>query len=122
MLATNRVPAKAIMKLFQHWELSQEAQCSLLGIRFPNHNRLKYMKKGLIGIPTGRDSHDRVGHLLGIHKALRLLYRKNPELLYGWVRMRNRQFNGCTPLEIMIKDGYLGISKVHNYLNTTVAK
>lgn len=71
----------------------------------------------MVGIPTGRDSYDRVGHLLAIHKNLRLLYPQNSELLYGWVTMRNQKFDGRTPLEVMIEDGSLGIAKVSRYLD-----
>jgi hypothetical protein len=129
MLATNRVQAKtvykdesivlakAVTKLFKHWGIPQDAQCSLLGISLSSRKKLKSMEEGSVGIPTGRDSHDRVGYLLAIHKALRLLYPKNPELLYGWVTMRNQKFNGRTPLEVMIEDGYLGIAKVSRYLD-----
>lgn len=129
MLATNRaqakttnkdesiVLAKAVTRLFKHWGISQDSQCSLLGISLSSRKKLKSMAEGLVGIPTGRDSRERVGYLLAIHKALRLLYPKNPELLYGWITMRNKKFEGRTPLEVMIEDGYLGIAKVSRYLD-----
>ncbi|MDO6619701.1 antitoxin Xre-like helix-turn-helix domain-containing protein [Shewanella sp. 6_MG-2023] len=129
MLATNRVQtktvnkvesrvlAKAVTKLFKYWGISQDAQCSLLGISPSSRKKIKSMEEGLVGIPTGRDSYERVGYLLAIHKALRLLYPQNPELLYGWVTMRNQKFDGRTPLEVMTEDGYLGIAKVSRYLD-----
>lgn len=60
------------------------------------------MEKGLIGITP--DLYNRVGYLLSIHKALQKLYPQNSELLYGWVKMRNTKLDGCTPLEVMIKE------------------
>lgn len=111
------VLAKAITKLFKHWNLSQEEQCSLLGISGSSRRKLKEMADGTTGIPSGRDSFERVGFLLSIHKALRLLYPKNPEILYGWVKMRNKKFDGRTPMEMMTEDGYLGIAKVSRYLD-----
>lgn len=111
------VLAKAVTKLFNYWKIPQEAQCSLLGISIASRKKLKSMGEGTDGIPTGRDSHERVGYLLAIHKALRLLYPKNPELLYGWVTMRNQKFDGRTPLEVMVEDGYLGVAKVSRYLD-----
>ena len=111
------VLAKAVIKLFNHWGLPQEAQCALLGISASSRKKIKEMESGKSGIPTGRDAHERVAYLLSIHKALRLLYPKNKELLYGWVSMRNAMFDGATPMEVMLENGFLGLAKVSRYLD-----
>lgn len=118
----SKVIAIAITRLFNLWGISQESQCSLLGINLSSRNTLNLMGEGVIGIPAGRDSRDRVGNLLSIHKALRLLYPKNPELLSGWITRRNKKFDGRTPLEVMIEDGYLGVVKVSHYLNMCLGR
>jgi hypothetical protein len=60
---------------------------------------------------------DRAGWLLAIHKALRLLYPRNEALRYSWVKRRNRDFDNFTPLELMIREGIIGIAKVSRYLD-----
>lgn len=40
------VLAKAITRLFKHWGISQEAQCSLLGISLSSRKKLKSMEEG----------------------------------------------------------------------------
>jgi hypothetical protein len=64
-----------------------------------------------------RDLLDRAGHLLGIHKALRILFPHNRDLVYRWVTTANRRFSGRTPLEIMCDEGFLGLLMVRRYLD-----
>lgn len=59
---------------------------------------------------------DRVGLLLHIHKMLRILYPRNPELRYSWVSQRNRAIDNLTPMELMKEEGLIGIFKVARYL------
>ncbi len=63
----------------------------------------------------------RVGHLLGIHKALRILYPKNRDLVYRWVNKQHLGFDGAPPLEIM-KSGYEGIAAVFQYLELELGR
>ncbi|WP_373689579.1 antitoxin Xre/MbcA/ParS toxin-binding domain-containing protein [Photobacterium pectinilyticum] len=60
------------------------------------------MKCGEIGLQDSAEARTRAANLLTIHKCLRCLYPKNPELLYGWVRMHNTNLDGRTPLAIML--------------------
>lgn len=114
--------AKALMTLFRCWKTSRSTQCSLLGISPTNSNKLRAMESGASGIPQGRDSHERVGNLLSIHKSLKLLYPHNPEIRYGWVNMRNSKLNGRTPMEVMVIEGYVGIAKIKRFLNMSCQK
>lgn len=109
--------AKGVMKMFRYWNISRSTQCSLLGISPANSNKLRSMEVGATGIPLGRDSLERVGNLLSIHKSLSLLYPHNPEIKYGWVNMRNAQLEGRTPMEIMMVEGFVGIVKIRRFLN-----
>lgn len=110
--------ARAVMNLFGYWNIPRSTQCSLLGIGLTNSNRLRAMENGTMGIPRGRDSQERISNLLAIHKNLRVLYPHNPEIRYGWVNMRNAKLHGCTPMEIMDAEGYIGIAKIRCFLNT----
>lgn len=106
------------MRLFGYWNIPRSTQCSLLGIGLTNSKRLRAMENGTMGIPRGRDSQERISNLLAIHKCLRVLYPHNPEIRYGWVNMGNAKLNGCTPIEIMDAEGYIGIAKIRCFLNT----
>lgn len=65
--------ARMVMTLLDHWNLSTEDQAALLGIAASNRAALSNYRSGK-PIGTSRDQYDRVGHLLGIHKNLRLLF------------------------------------------------
>ena len=65
--------AKMVMTLLDHWKLSTEDQAALLGIASSNRAALSNYRSGK-PIGTSRDQYERVGHLLGIHKNLRLLF------------------------------------------------
>ena len=108
--------AKMIMKLFDHWRLSTEDQAVVLGIAPSNRSALSRYRKG-DPIGTGRDQFERVGHLLGIHKNLRLLFPKNRELAYNWMTTRNKAFDNFTPVDIIKEYGFAGLLMVRSYLD-----
>jgi hypothetical protein len=108
--------AKMVMKLMDHWALSTEEQAFLLGIAPTNRAALsKYRKGNPIG--TNRDQYERVGHLLGIHKNLRLLFPHNRDLAYRWMSTRNKAFDNLTPVEVVRDWGFAGLLMVRAYLD-----
>ncbi|MEZ9489081.1 MbcA/ParS/Xre antitoxin family protein [Vibrio breoganii] len=96
------IVAKAIVKMFTLWGLQDSTQLKILGMSDSNGEVLIGMRDGSTGLPNKGDIRSRARHLLTIHKYLRLLYPKNNELLYGWVRMHNKHFGGLTPLDLMM--------------------
>jgi hypothetical protein len=110
------VLAKMIMALFDHWKLPTEDQAALLGIATSNRAALTRYRKGE-PIGTSRDQFERVGHLLAIHKNLRLLFPRNRDLAYRWMSTRNRAFNNFTPVEIIKEWGFSGLLMVRSYLD-----
>lgn len=108
--------AKMIIKLFTYWGLSTADQLELLGLSPKSRGLLAKYTKGE-ALPEGRDSLDRVGYLLSIHKSLRLLYPYNPEIRYSWVNRRNTAFNNLTPLAVMKEQGIIGLARVARYLD-----
>ncbi len=108
--------AKMVMKLFEHWQLSTEEQLEMLGLSPENRAALSRYRKGE-PISTSRDALERASHLLGIHKNLRLLFPHNRDLAYGWMRTRNRSFDGLTPAEAVRKFGFAGLLMVRAYLD-----
>jgi hypothetical protein len=61
--------------------------------------------------------YDRVGWLLSIHKALRLLYPRNEDIRSSWVNRRNAAFDNLAPLDVMKEQGIIGIARVARYLD-----
>ena len=108
--------AKMVMTLFEHWKLSTEDQAVLLGIATNNRAALSNYRSGK-PIGTSRDQYERVGHLLGIHKNLRLLFPQNRDLAYRWMTTRNKAFDHLTPVEVIKEWGFAGLLMVRGYLD-----
>ncbi|PTN08263.1 MbcA/ParS/Xre antitoxin family protein [Nitrosomonas aestuarii] len=108
--------AKMVMTLLDHWKLTTEDQAALLGIAPSNRAALTRYRKG-DPIGTSRDQYERVGHLLGIHKNLRLLFPQNRELAYRWMSTRNKAFNNLTPVDMVKEWGFAGLLMVRSYLD-----
>jgi len=105
-----------LLTMFDLWQLSSEEKLAALGLATDNRAALTRYKKGE-SISASRDMMDRAGNLLAIHKALRLLFPQNPELAYGWMKTRNRAFQGKTPIETIFELGFPGLLYVRSYLD-----
>ncbi|MBU0498549.1 MAG: DUF2384 domain-containing protein [Gammaproteobacteria bacterium] len=108
--------AKMVMSLLDHWKLSTEDQAALLGIAASNRAALTRYRKGE-PIGASRDQYERVGHLLGIHKNLRLLFPQNRDLAYRWMSTRNKAFDNRTPVEVVKEWGFAGLLMLRAYLD-----
>ena len=108
--------AKMLLTLFEHWNLTTEDQAMLLGLASSNRAALSRYRKGE-PIGASRDQYDRVGHLLAIHKNLRLLFPKNRELAYCWISTRNKAFDNLTPVDVIKEWGFAGLLMVRSYLD-----
>ena len=98
-----------VIQLFKLWGLKVDEQCNLLGGISPQQlNKFKHGKAHI----SGRDTIERVGNLLGIHKSLRILYPHNRNVVYQWIKARNKRLHNLSPLEIMLNAGYLGIAQI----------
>jgi hypothetical protein len=108
--------ARMVMALFDYWKLSTEEQAVLLGLAASNRSALTRYRKGE-PIGTSRDQYERVGHLLAIHKNLRLLFPENRDLAYRWMSTRNKAFDNLTPVEVIMEWGFSGLLMVRSYLD-----
>ena len=108
--------AKMVMTLLDHWKLPTDDQAALLGLATNNRSALMRYRKGE-AIGTSRDQYERVGHLLGIHKNLRLLFPQNRDLAYRWMSTRNRAFDNLTPVDVVREWGFSGLLMVRAYLD-----
>lgn len=105
-----------LMRLFDHWQLSTEEQLDALGFSTTNRAVLARYRRGE-PIAASRDTLERAGHLLGIHKNTRLLFPHDRELAYAWIKTRNRAFDNRTPIDIIREYGFAGLLMVLAYLD-----
>ena len=106
--------ARMVVSLFDHWQLSASDQASLLGLSTDSRATVARYRKGE-PLADNTDLLARAGHLLGIHKALRIMFPHDRDLAYRWVTTPNRRFGGRMPLAIM-KQAYEGILAVRRFL------
>jgi hypothetical protein len=104
------------MQLFEHWTISTEEQLDMLGLARDNRAALARYRKGVPMSPS-RDATERAGHLLAIHKNLRLLFPHNRDLAYKWMSTRNNAFEGRTPVNVVRDFGFAGLLMVRSYLD-----
>ena len=107
--------AKMVVRLFDHWRISAPDQASLLGLSPDSRATVARYRRG-DPLADNTDLLARAGHLLGIHKALRILFPHDRDLAYRWVSTPNRRFGERMPLETL-KRGYEGILVVRRYLD-----
>jgi hypothetical protein len=107
--------AKMVVSLLEHWNLPPNDQAVLLGLSPQSRSTIARYRRGE-PLADSSDLLARAGHLLGIHKALRIIFPHDRDLAYRWVAAPNARF-GTTPLEIMKRHGYEGILAVRRYLD-----
>jgi hypothetical protein len=107
--------AKLVVSLLDRWQLPPNDQAALLGLSAQSRSTVARYRRGE-PLADSADLLARAGHLLGIHKALRILFPHDLDLAYRWISAPNRRF-GTTPLEVMKRHGYEGILAVRRYLD-----
>lgn len=109
--------SRTVVTLLQKWNLSEEQQLALLGIDAHDGAALAGYPSGVWALPDRPDVLRRIALLLGIHRALRLLFPENEELRFSWVCRRNVAFGGVAPIDVMLRDGADGIRNVRSLLD-----
>ena len=109
--------AGAVARLFdEQWRLSSADALMLLGLNESSRTTLERYRDGK-PIGQNRDLLERVSHLMGIHKSLRLLYPRNPEMRASWIRMPNGAFGGERPLDVARAYGLPGLLMIRAHLD-----
>lgn len=108
--------AKLLTNLFQLWQLEDSEALSLLGLNPIDHSVLAGYQNSS---PLHNDSEtlNRAGLLFGIHKRLNILFSRNPECSYAWMKTPNRAFKGCMPVEVIRNEGLSGLHQITEYLD-----
>lgn len=108
-----RAMQRAVVALFERWGLTDDQASRLLGdISVRTYQRWKAGAPGRAGI----DLAERMSNLLGIHKALRLLFR-DAQRGYRWVKRANADFGGRSALEVMLDGRITDLMRVRRYLD-----
>lgn len=107
------VAIRAFFRLAQLWRLSPGEARVLLGQ--PSRATLYNWKAGKVrALP--HDTLRRVSYLLGIYKALQILY-SDPALADGWLRRPNQAFGGRSALEHMLAGDITDLADVRAHLD-----
>ena len=105
--------ARATLRLFDRWQLTDaEARDLLGGMTARTWAR---WKAGEVGRIT-RDLGTRMSLLMGIHKALRYMFSE-AERGYGWIRQPNTAFAGQSALAVMRGGTLFHLARVRSYLD-----
>ena len=109
----SRIPAEleAFFAIADKWRLSTDDQIALLG----SPGRSTFFKWKKEGGTLPADTRERISHMLGIWKSLRILFTQD-ERGEAWVRAKNRYFDGASALDVML-EGIAGIIRVRRYLD-----
>lgn len=104
---------RACLNLFRFWKVSDAEAAILLDL--PPRTFARW-KTGLTG-RIGRDQKARLSNVIGIHKALRLIFRE-PERSYDWPKRANDAFDGRSALQVMLGGELTDLMRVRRYLDS----
>lgn len=105
---------KAMVNLSDRWGLTNDQAAILLGgMSTRTFGRWKVGEFGDVSV----DQAARLSNLMGIHKALRLLF-KDTHRAYGWVKRSNAFFEGTPALDIMLGGNLTDIMRVRRLLDS----
>lgn len=103
---------RAALNLFRLWSVTDENAAVLLDLPVRSYRRWKAGEIGRID----RDTKARLSNLIGIHKALRIIFSE-PQRGYAWIQAPNAAFGGRTALEVMLGGELTDLMRVRRYLD-----
>lgn len=103
---------RAALGLFGKWELTDEQAAALLDMPVRTYRRWKAEGPGRLS----RDGRARLSNLLGIHKALRIIFTEAARG-YAWINAANAAFGGARALDVMLGGELTDLMRVRRYLD-----
>ncbi len=103
---------RAALNLFGRWDLTDEQAATLLDMPVRTYRRWKAEGPGRVS----RDGAARLSNLMGIHKALRIVFSE-AQRGYGWIKSGNGAFAGSSALDVMLGGELTDIMRVRRYLD-----
>ena len=108
-----RAMQRAVIALFERWGLTDAEASTLLGDI--SARTFQRWKQGQLG-RVSNDLAARLSNLIGIHKALRLLFAEK-ERGYGWIKRPNAAPGGKSALDVMLGGQLTDLMRVRRYLD-----
>jgi hypothetical protein len=106
---------RAVINLFRLWALTPDQASILLDMNPRTYGRWKE-KANQIG-PMNRDRKARLSNLMGIHQALRIIF-KDAARGYAWIKAPNEGFAGRSALDVMLGGDLTDLMRVRHYLDS----
>jgi hypothetical protein len=103
---------RAALNLFRLWGITDEDAAVLLDQPLRTYRRWKAEGPGRMS----RDGKARLSNLMGIHKALRIIFRE-PQRGYAWIKAANSAFGGRSALDVMRGGELTDLMRVRRYLD-----
>jgi Protein of unknown function (DUF2384) len=103
---------RAVVAMFAKWDITDDQAAILLDVPVRSYRRWKTGEQGRID----RDGKARLSNLMGIHKALRYMFRE-PDRSYRWIKAPNEAFRGASALDIMLGGELTDLMRVRRYLD-----
>lgn len=103
---------RAAINLFGKWQITDEQAATLLDLPLRTYRRWKAGHPGRLD----RDTKARLSNILGIHKALRILFTE-PQRGYAWIKAPNGAFAGEAALAVMLHGELTDLMRVRRYLD-----
>ncbi len=103
---------RAAINLFRMWGITDEEAATLLDEPVRTYRRWKSIGPGRID----RDGRARLSNIMGIHKALRIIF-KDPQRAYAWIKAPNVAFSNRSALEVMLGGELTDLMRVRHYLD-----
>lgn len=103
---------RAALNLFRLWGVTDDQAAIILDL--PRRTFARW-KAGEIG-RLGRDGKARLSNLIGIHKALRIIFGE-PTRGYAWIKASNDAFGGASALTVMLGGELTDLMRVRRYLD-----
>ena len=103
---------RASLNLFRLWGVTDDQAAKILDL--PQRTFARW-KAGQIG-RIGRDGKARLSNLMGIHKALKIIFR-DATRGYAWIKASNAAFGGVSALDVMLGGELTDLMRVRRYLD-----
>lgn len=103
---------RATVQLFRHWGLTDVEAATLLDMPVRTFARWKAGDLGRLN----RDLKARLSNLMGIHKALRIIFEEAARG-YRWIKAPNQAFAGRSALDVMLGGELTDLMRVRRYLD-----
>ncbi|HYG08025.1 MAG TPA: MbcA/ParS/Xre antitoxin family protein [Stenotrophomonas sp.] len=107
---------RTFFNITRAWGLAADQERVLLGD--PSRSTFFRWRAGPDGAELGKDVLDRISYVLGIYKALHMIF-PNDEQADGWIKRANTApgFNGRSALERMLGGQVIDLFAVREYLD-----